>query len=86
MGRGWYGIVPDPIEDRVVWVASGGVPGQIARLSLGNNPPETCITEYYQPPFDNPNSSVQGYSPRGIDIDQNGIVWTALSGSGHMAK
>ena len=86
MGRGWYGIVPDPTEDRVIWAAAGGVPGQIARLSLGDSPPETCITEYYQPPFDNPNSPVDGYSPRGIDIDQNGIVWTALSGSGHFAK
>ena len=86
MGRGWYGIVPDPTADRVVWAASGGVPGQIARLSLGDNPPETCVTEYYQPPFNNANAPIQGYSPRGIDIDQHGIVWTALSGSGHFAR
>ena len=86
MGRGWYGIVPDPTEDGVVWGAAGGVPGQIVRLSLGDNPPETCISEYYQPPFENSNASIQGYSPRGIDIDRNGIVWTALSGSGHFAK
>ncbi|MDP7691491.1 MAG: carboxypeptidase-like regulatory domain-containing protein, partial [Vicinamibacterales bacterium] len=86
MGGGWYGIVPDPTEDHVVWAASGGVPGQIARLDLGANPPETCIAEYYQPPFDNPDAPIQGYSPRGIDITTDGIVWTALSGSGHMAS
>lgn len=86
MGGGWYGIVPDPTEKNVVWAASGGVPGQIARLDLGNNPPSTCITEYYQPPFDNADAPVQGYSPRGIDITTDGIIWTALSGSGHMAS
>jgi hypothetical protein len=86
MGRGWYGIVPDPTVDNVVWAAAAGVPGQIVRLSIGNNPPETCIAEYYQPPFDNNAAPVQGYSPRGIDIDQDGTIWTALSGSGHFAK
>ena len=86
LGRGWYGIVPDPTAERVVWAASGGVPGQIVRLALGDEPPRTCLAEYYQPPFENPAAPVQGYSPRGIDIDTNGIVWTALSGSGHIAR
>ena len=86
LGRGWYGIVPDPTAERVVWAASGGVPGQIVRLELGDDPPRTCMAEYYQPPFENPDAPVQGYSPRGIDIDTNGIVWTALSGSGHVAR
>ena len=86
MGRGWYGIVPDPTEPNVVWAASGGVPGQIVRLDIGDNPPESCIAEYYQPPFENEGAAIQGYSPRGVDIDRNGVVWTALSGSGHIAK
>ncbi len=86
MGGGWYGIVPDPTADSVVWAASGGVPGQIVRLELGDDPPETCVAEYYQPPFDNPDAPIQGFSPRGIDIGTDGIVWTALSGSGHMAS
>ena len=86
MGGGWYGIVPDPTADSVVWAASGGVPGQIVRLELGDDPPETCVAEYYQPPFENPDAPIQGFSPRGIDIATDGIVWTALSGSGHMAS
>ncbi len=86
MGGGWYGIVPDPTADSVVWAASGGVPGQIVRLELGDDPPETCVAEYYQPPFENPDAPIQGFSPRGIDITTDGIVWTALSGSGHMAS
>ena len=86
LGAGWYGIIPDPTADNVVWAASGGVPGQIVRLSIGDNPPDTCIAEYYQPPFDNPDAAIQGYSPRGIDITTDGIIWTALSGSGHLAS
>ena len=86
MGGGWYGIVPDRTDDSVVWAASGGVPGQIVRLELGDNPPETCIAEYYQPPFENPEAPIQGFSPRGIDITTDGVVWTALSGSGHLAS
>ncbi len=86
LGDWWYGIIPDPTAERVVWAANGGVPGSIIRMSLGDNPPETCRTEYYEPPFENPKASIQGYSPRGIDITTDGIVWTALSGSGHMAK
>ena len=86
MGGGWYGIVPDPTADSVVWAASGGVPGQIVRLELGDNPPETCIAEYFQPPFENPDAPIQGFSPRGVDITTDGVVWTALSGSGHLAS
>ncbi len=86
MGAGWYGIVPDPTETNVVWAAAGGVPGQIVRLDLGDNPPRTCIAEYYQPPFQNPEAEIEGFSPRGIDITTDGIVWTALSGSGHLAS
>ncbi len=79
LGHWWYGIVPDPTVERVVWAASGwsipdGVPGSIIRMSLGNNPPETCRTEYCEPPFENPKAPIQGYSPRGVDITTDGIV------------
>ena len=40
---------------------------------------DTCFNTHHLQP-------VQGYSPRGIDIDRNGVVWTALSGSGHLAR
>ena len=41
----------------------------------------------YEPPFDNPKMpGVFGFGPRGIDVDRNGVVWTALSGSSHLAS
>ncbi len=80
-----YGIIPNP-ADGSVWFTRpypNMVPGQILRLD-----PKTCLTEQYQPPFDTDAVPVSkwGYGPRGIDIDRNGVIWTALGGSGHIAS
>ena len=80
-----YGIITNP-KDGSVWFARvlpDVVPGQILRLD-----PKTCITESYEPPYgiDSVPQSEWGHGPRGIDIDSNGIIWTALGGSGHIAS
>ena len=62
-----------------------GFPGGIVRLNPGPNPPETALAEYYEVPWHNPNAPVSGFSPRGMDIDRNNVVWVAL-GSGHLAS
>ena len=56
------------------------------RLDPGNNPPATCKTEVYEVVFDANAPEKSGFGPRGIDVDRNGVIWTALSGSGHMAS
>lgn len=65
-----------------------GMPGRIVRLEVGSNPPETCRAEVYEVPFDvNPTSMEKsGFNPRGIDVDTNGVIWTALASSGHFAS
>jgi hypothetical protein len=73
-----YSVIPSPI-DNSVWGASENTPGYIVRVDLGENPPETCMTEVYKVPE-------PGIDPRGIDIDTNGVVWTALAASSHMAS
>jgi hypothetical protein len=73
-----YSVIPSPV-DNSVWGASENTPGYILRVDLGNNPPETCMTEVYKVPE-------PGIDPRGIDIDTNGVVWTALAASSHMAS
>ena len=80
----FYGITVSP-SDGTVWGTILGFPGGIARLSPGSNPPATALTEYYELPWNNSKAPVQGYSPRGLDIDTNGVVWTVLS-SGHFAS
>lgn len=73
-----YAVIPSPI-DNSVWGASEDTPGYIVRVDLGDNPPETCMTEVYKVPE-------PGIDPRGIDIDTNGVVWTALAASSHLAS
>jgi hypothetical protein len=73
-----YAVIPSPVSD-AVWGATETYPGYIIRLSRGNNPPESCLTEVFQVP-------APGLDPRGIDIDSNGVVWTALAASSHLAS
>ena len=82
-GGGFYAVSPAP--DGSIWGSALGFPGAIIRLSPGPNPPATALAEVYEPPHDNPGAPVHGYSPRGMDIDRNGVVWAALA-SGHMAS
>jgi hypothetical protein len=80
----FYGIAPSPV-DGSIWGSVVGFPGAVVRLNLGTNPPATTLAEYYELPWNNPRASVHGYSPRGMDIDSNGIVWASLA-SGHLAS
>ena len=84
-----YGVIANPV-DGSAWVArTGPFPGRLVRLERGDNPPESCVAEVYEPPSIE-NQAVDplktGHGPRGIDVDRNGIIWTALSGSGHIAS
>ncbi len=74
-----------PAADGSVWGSVLGFPGAVVRLVPGANPSETAIAEVYEPPLDANGVPTQGYSPRGMDIDRNGVVWAAMA-SGHMAS
>ena len=74
-----------PAADGSIWGSVLGFPGAVVRLNPGPNPAETALAEVYEPPFDHPAAKVHGYSPRGMDIDRNGVVWAALA-SGHLAS
>lgn len=84
INAGFYGVAPNP-ADGSIWGSSVGFPGAIVRLVPGPNPPQTALAEVYQPPIDDPKVAIHGYSPRGMDIDHNGVVWTVLA-SGHFAS
>jgi len=73
-----YGLVPSPVDDSV-WGVSEVFPGYLVRMQRGNNPPETCHTQIFKVP-------APGYDPRGVDIDSNGVVWTALAATSHLAS
>jgi hypothetical protein len=82
-GGAFYAV--SPAADGSIWGSVLGFPGAIVRLVPGSNPPETALAEVYEPPLDDAKAPVHGYSPRGMDIDRNGVVWAALA-SGHMAS
>jgi hypothetical protein len=80
----FYGVQPSPVDDSI-WGQSMDVgfshldqPGYVIRLVPGPNPPQTALAEIYAPPD-------IGFGSRGIDLDLNGVVWTALA-SGHLAS
>jgi hypothetical protein len=82
-GGGPYALSPAP--DGSVWGTMFGFPGAVFRMTPGANPPETALTEVFELPFNNPASKNAGFSPRGGDVDRNGVYWAALA-SGHMAS
>ena len=83
-----YGAIVNPVDGSAWITRTGPFPGRLVRLDRGDSPPETCIAEVYEPPYDNAAvpSEGWGFSPRGIDVTRDGIIWTALSGSGHLAS
>jgi hypothetical protein len=73
---GLYAIAPAP--DGSVWGTVMGYPGAIVRISPGAHPPDTALAEVFEPPL-------PGYSPRGGDVDRDGVYWVALA-SGHLGS
>jgi hypothetical protein len=65
-------------QDNSFWVAkfTPSLPSGIVRLDPGSNPPETCISEYYEPPKEN--GKWLAYNARGVDVDAKGIAWVAF--------
>jgi len=80
----FYGVAPSP-KDGAIWGSVLGMPGAIVRLVPGPNPSTTALSEYYEVPWKDSRASGQGYAPRGMDVDDNDVVWTVLS-SGHLAS
>ena len=73
-----YSVIPSPVDDSV-WGVSERYPGFLVRMQRGSNPPETCKSQLFKVPE-------PGFDPRGVDIDTNGVVWTALAASSHLAS
>ena len=79
---GLYAVAPAP--DGSIWGTSLGYPGAIVRLTPGANPPATALTEVFEPPMKD-GRPVVGFSPRGGDVDRDGVYWAAMA-SGHLAS
>ena len=82
---GFYGVQSSPVDD-TIWGQSmdsgfsniNDQPGYIVHFIPGSDPTNTALAELFQPP-------PGAFGPRGVDIDTNGVVWTAMS-SGQLAS
>jgi hypothetical protein len=74
-----YSVIPSPVDDSVWGISENPFPGMLVRLQRGNNPPESCKGTIFRIPDG-------GFDPRGVDIDSQGVVWTALAASSHLAS
>ncbi len=82
-----YGLSVSPVDHSVWFASMEPAPGLIVRMTPGSNPPATCTTEVYQPPYQNPKlPGVDSFFPEGIDVDTNGVVWVALTGTNYLAS
>lgn len=78
----YYAVAPAP--DGSVWGTILGFPGGVIRLLPGDDP-NNALVQYYELPLDENGHAIEGFSPRGGDIDRNGVMWVALA-SGQMAS
>jgi hypothetical protein len=67
-------------KDGSVWEAAyvPYVPSGIVHMIPGNNPPETCKTEYFEPPKGK-DGRYPAVGVRGVGVDADGVAWAAFS-------
>jgi hypothetical protein len=74
-------------KDGSIWVSGLGRQEypvgdkRLVRISKGSNPPETCRTEFFEPP---PGEEVELFGTGGIEADDNGVVWENWRVSGQV--
>ena len=83
---GAYGVAFNPSDGSVWYSNVQTMPGRLFRMTRGANPPSTCTTEVYEPPYDAKGNGPGANGARGIDVDTNGVVWTPLSAEGYLAS
>ena len=64
--------------DGAVWGSVLGYPGGAVRVTPGDDPTHTALTEFYEVP-------APGFGPRGGDVDTDGVFWISLA-SGHLGS
>jgi hypothetical protein len=80
---GAYAITINP-KDGALWVVGiGRGDKRLVRILKGNNPPESCRTEFFEPP---PDQAIEVIGTGGITSDSHGVVWVNWRASGHFSS
>ena len=84
IGGSQYGVDSSPIDTSIWYTQNTAWPSSILRFDRGKAPPETCITEKYEPPK-KANGDYVAFGGRGASIDLKGNAWVTMV-SGQMGK
>ena len=75
---GSYGMDINP-ADNTVWLARTSMyPTGITRFDRGAAPPETCKTEFYEPPRD-AKGDAAGFAAKSVAMDSKGVAWVSFN-------
>ena len=85
IGGGQYGLDMNPVDDSTWYAQNSVYPSAILRFERGSNPPETCITEKYEPPMLPGGVDYLATGGRGVSMDTKGIAWDMFA-SGKMGR
>lgn len=82
-----YGL-DTSISDGAVWQSAfnPAVPSGVIRLQTGTNPPETCKTEYFEPPLLADGKNYAAFHNRGLMVDSKGVAWVSFAGNGRLGR
>ena len=83
IGGGTYGLGVNPV-DGTIWAGLPRYPGGIVRLDRGSAPPETCKTEFYEPPKGS-DGKYLAFAPHDLNLDSKGIAWVSFT-SGQIGR
>ncbi len=79
-----YGLEANNADGSVWYTQANGSPSTVLRFHRGANPPETCMTEKYDPPK-KPNGDYVAWGMRGGSTDTKGVFWSSTA-NGQMAR
>jgi len=71
-------------SDGTIWCSDNGpTDNTLVRLTIGDNPPQSCVAEMFMPPTDI--QDPPPYGSGGLHVTGDGRVWQDWRGSGHFA-
>ena len=84
IGGGQYGVDLNPVDDSVWYTQNTSFPSAMVRFERGAKPPETCITEKYEPP-QKADGDYVAFGGRGASMDTKGVAWITFA-NGQMGR
>jgi hypothetical protein len=79
---GCYSIAVSPADGSLWCSGIGRGDRRLLRMEKGSNPPQSCRSEFYEPP---PGGPIEVNGSGGLEVDSEGVVWQNWRASGHFS-